>query len=191
MFPPSLSLSLPWFSLSVCHSYLWEIRLETVIEKRGGAKSGRRVATHVLCLYSSSSSTAFSISFSSCHEVTFGHSPSLNHLEIFSLFFIFIFNLSLATSLCFPVSPLASISGLSFSSTVSLSLSELSVQTVEYMLSKYTSPLSLRLNKLQQGERKREAVGQEEGRMGAEGGDEACKKMEYSSKTTPARVALN
>lgn len=60
---------------------------------------------------------------------------------------------------------------------LSLSLSELSVQTVEYMLSKYTSPLSLRLNKLQQRERKSEAVGQEEGRMGARRGDEAWKKV--------------
>lgn len=57
-----------------------------------------------------------------------------------------------------------------------LSLSELSAQTVEYMSSKYTSPLSLHLNKLQQRERKREAVGQEEGRMGAQGGDKAWKK---------------
>lgn len=49
-FPTSLSLSLspPLFPLSGRHSYLWEIRLETVKEKRGGAKSGRRVATHVL-----------------------------------------------------------------------------------------------------------------------------------------------
>lgn len=76
----------------------------------------------------------------------------------------------------------AAISGFSNASTVTLSLSELSVQTVEYMLSKYTSPLSLHLNKLQQGERKREAEGQEEGRMGGQSGDEARKKENIQVK---------
>lgn len=33
-------------------------------------------------------------------------------------------------------------------------------------------------------------MGQEEGRMGEQNGDEAWKKREYSSKTTPARAAL-
>lgn len=89
--------------------------------------------------------------------------------------FIFHLSLLLHSASLFLSSP-RSRASLSHCLSLSLSLSELSVQTVEYMLSKYTSPLSLRLNKLQQGERKRKAVGQEEGRMGAQRGDEARKK---------------
>lgn len=98
LFPPFLFPS--WFSLSVGHSYLWEIRLETVTEKRWGAKSGRNAAPHVLSLYSPSSSPPFSISSSSCPEVL-EHSRTPNHLEFSSLFLAFLFHLSLATSLCF------------------------------------------------------------------------------------------
>lgn len=126
-----------------------------------------------------------SASISVCFLLVFSHSPSfllpflkscsstLQHLITFNLFSLFWSFTSLQLVLSSSVSLFASISGLSFSSTISLSLSELSVQTVEYMLSKYTSSLSLRLNKLQQGERKRKAVGQEEGRMGGPRGDEA------------------
>lgn len=149
--------------LSVCHSYLWEIRLETVTEKRGGAKSGKWIASLPLFLCSSSSSPSFSFSLSHAQAC---HSSKLSHY--FSLYLPFV-------SCCLFI-----FSGLSFASTVlssspSPSLSELSVQTVEYMLSKYTSPLSRHLNKLQQGERKREAVGQEGMRMGVHRGDEAWK----------------
>lgn len=51
-----------------------------------------------------------------------------------------------------------------------LSLAELSVQTVEYMLSKYTSPT---ISPSKQTPAGREKEGQEEGRMGAQGGDVA------------------
>lgn len=99
VFPPSLSP--PWFSLSVCHSYLWEIRLETVTEKRGGDKSGRRVATHVpiatLYIFSLLISLIlhllFFLPFLPC-------SSTLQLLITLNFLSLFIFNLSLDTSLC-------------------------------------------------------------------------------------------
>lgn len=105
--------------------------------------------------------------------------PSSHHLESLHLPIPgFIFYLPLVTSPFLSVLPLFLIHCLA----LFISLSELSVQTVEYMSSKYTSPLSLCLNKLQQGERKREAVRQEEGRMSAQRGDEAWKKENIQVK---------
>lgn len=121
-----------------------------------------------LPLYASSSSPSPLLSFlKSCLStlqllITFNF-----NFGLYLSFVSFYFSLLLCFSLCLHLWPLF------LFHCLPLSLSELSVQTVEYMLSKYTSPLSLRLNKLQQGERKREAVGQEEGRMGTQRGDEA------------------
>lgn len=138
------------FSLSVRHSYLWQIRLETLIEQRGG---------DMLSLMHSAS-----LSLSKCF-----HLPPVQLVIILN-----------HPSICAPLSfiwPLlldsASLFLSSLQSRASLSLSP---SLSELMLSEYTSPLSLRLNKLQRGKRKREAVGQEEGRMGEQNGDEAWKK---------------
>lgn len=161
-FPPSLPP--PSFSPSVCHSYLWEIRLETVTEKRGGAKSGIRVATHAL--------SAFLItSLILCLPKPRSSASQLQTVFFkFSLYLPFVSSYS-SLPLCFLCYLI-----LFHCRSNSRSLSELSVQTVEYMVPKYTSPLSLHLNKLQRGERKREAVGQEERRLGVHRGDEAWKK---------------
>lgn len=155
-FPPSLPL--PSFSPSLCHSYLWEIRLETVTEKRGGAKSGIRVATHAL--------SAFLITSLILRLLK----PRSSASQLQTVFFKFSLYLPFVSS--YSSLPLI----LFHCRSNSRSLSELSVQTVEYMVPKYTSPLSLHLNKLQRGERKREAVGQEERRLGVHRGDEAWKK---------------
>lgn len=155
-FPPSLPP--PSFSPSLCHSYLWEIRLETVTEKRGGAKSGIRVATHAL--------SAFLITSLILRLLK----PRSSASQLQTVFFKFSLYLPFVSS--YSSLPLI----LFHCRSNSRSLSELSVQTVEYMVPKYTSPLSLHLNKLQRGERKREAVGQEERRLGVHRGDEAWKK---------------
>lgn len=174
-FPPSLPP--PSFSPSLCHSYLWEIRLETVTEKRGGAKSGIRVATHALSAFLITSLILRLLkprsSASQLQTVFFKFSLYLPFVSSYSSLLLILFHCR----------------------SNSRSLSELSVQTVEYMVPKYTSPLSLHLNKLQRGERKsgtgREEAGCAQRGWGLKKGNIQVKQHLHVQRLQIYRIAAN